>query len=470
VTNLEKLDTVLNVPIGHMRELLQKAINRCAPAQNNEYRDRLRVRCADPYKLKPAQLNEQFKLEWASLMKHKCTTGAGSKQRHANGRWSVTGNENAKEAIAGITTFEGKHFASAGILWIQLSAFFGFLQRPKSDGGWGLAHEVVQSLGWLADSEAIDAFLDFQTKRSAGLIHKGHSAFCTNIASLTHPEHGFLTQTPEMMGRLPHARTEGRSWREHCEAARHTAGSWKSASVDVSRDPVQPIRFLLDQPHPLLPVFTAMQRLREIGNAAPAGSKSEACARRDELLLGILLSNPLRRKNIIELTVSPDNRGSVYQTASGEWRIRLSRSDFKNGKTATRKARTYDVRLAPWLAPLMSDYVTHFRPVLGDHSTLGPLFLSKNGGPLLDMTHRVLILTRQLIPGCGGFGPHAFRHLVATDWLRRNPNDFLTVAQLLNDSLEVVLETYAHLKQDDALTRHSDQLADLMPTYLKLKS
>ena len=83
------------------------------------------------------------------------------------------------------------------------------------------------------------------------------------------------------------------------------------------------------------------------------------------------------------------------------------------------------------------------------------------------MSHGVLDLTRTHIPGCGGFGPHAFRHLVATDWLRRNPNDFLTVAELLNDSLPVVMKTYAHLKQETALARHSDQLQALLPAYLR---
>ncbi|PKO70219.1 MAG: hypothetical protein CVU22_02450 [Betaproteobacteria bacterium HGW-Betaproteobacteria-16] len=235
----------------------------------------------------------------------------------------------------------------------------------------------------------------------------------------------------------------------------------------MSRDPVQPIQFLLDQANPLAPVFEAMRRLRDIGNAASKGSLEEAVARRDELLLGLLLSNPLRRKNLIELTVRPDNSGTVYQSSANEWRIRLQRATFKNGKKGTQESRTYDVRVAIWLNELLTDYARHFRPLLAGASGHDNLFLSRCGTPLNDMTHRVLELTKHLISGSGGFGPHAFRHLVASDWLRRNPGDFLTVAELLNDTLEVVLSSYAHLKQDDALTRHSNQLNELLPDYLR---
>ena len=54
------------------------------------------------------------------------------------------------------------------------------------------------------------------------------------------------------------------------------------------------------------------------------------------------------------------------------------------------------------------------------------------------------------------------RHLVATNWIVKNPNDFLTVSELLNDSPEVVMNNYAHLKKDTAFGRYNAQLQELM--------
>lgn len=75
---------------------------------------------------------------------------------------------------------------------------------------------------------------------------------------------------------------------------------------------------------------------------------------------------------------------------------------------------------------------------------------------------RVLELTKRYIPGCGGIGPHAFRHLVATVWLQNHTNDFLTVAELLNDTLQVVLSNYSHLKKDTSFGRYEAFIDSVM--------
>jgi len=67
-------------------------------------------------------------------------------------------------------------------------------------------------------------------------------------------------------------------------------------------------------------------------------------------------------------------------------------------------------------------------------------------------------LTKRFIPECPGFGTHAFRHLVATDYPRKSPNDFLTVAVLLHDRLETVLAAYAHLREDESFARYEAHL------------
>jgi integrase len=53
-------------------------------------------------------------------------------------------------------------------------------------------------------------------------------------------------------------------------------------------------------------------------------------------------------------------------------------------------------------------------------------------------------------------GPHSFRHIVATDWLKRYPNDFATVAGFLHETETTVRIAYAHLVTADH-TRRSNR-------------
>jgi hypothetical protein len=46
-------------------------------------------------------------------------------------------------------------------------------------------------------------------------------------------------------------------------------------------------------------------------------------------------------------------------------------------------------------------------------------------------------------------GPHAFRHIRATDWEKRFPGDFSTIAGFLNDSEETVRKHYGHANSSD---------------------
>ena len=105
---------------------------------------------------------------------------------------------------------------------------------------------------------------------------------------------------------------------------------------------------------------------------------------------------------------------------------------------------------------MLSAYVEEFRSVILKGVTSRYLFVSKSSAkPWGSLDRCFFNLTKRYIPGCLGFGPHTVRHLVATNWLSKHPNDFLTVAELLNDRLETVMSEYAHLKRDTSLGRHS---------------
>jgi integrase len=266
-----------------------------------------------------------------------------------------------------------------------------------------------------------------------------------------------LRQSPQCISKLPGAALQGKTWDELCDKAFVTAEAWADTAGDTSRDSTEAIEFFLAQEQPLRPIFDAMQRIRRLADGCTPGSVSEAVLRRDELLLGFFMSNPLRAINVKTLTWHLDNSGNVCRNSAGQWRLSIEPRAFKTrGKGKNKKKKKhYDVAIATWLVPLLENYLERFRPALcGGSPTGGFLFVSSNGGRMNDMNRRVFELTKRFIPRCGGISPHAFRHLVATVWLTVHPNDFLVVAELLNTSLQVILSTYAHLKKDVSFAKY----------------
>jgi integrase len=231
----------------------------------------------------------------------------------------------------------------------------------------------------------------------------------------------------------------------------------------VSRDPKAPIANLLSQEQPLKPILEAIERIEQAAAAAPPGGLTEARLRRDALLISMLLSNPLRVRAFITMTWKPDGTGMLRGSSAAGWRIHLQPSHIKNG--GSRAGKDYSVRVAKWVQPRLDAYREEYRATLLQGRESPYLFVSSAGPHMwTSMQKHLAKLTATYIPGSPGFGPHAFRHLVATDWLQQFPNDYLTVAELLNDKLETVLASYAHLKRDSSFSRYEEHVEGLLKT------
>ena len=70
------------------------------------------------------------------------------------------------------------------------------------------------------------------------------------------------------------------------------------------------------------------------------------------------------------------------------------------------------------------------------------------------LSTRLMLVTRGLRVDKPGFGAHAFRHIVATDYLKRFPGAFKLVSELLCDRLETVMKEYGHTSPMDGLKMH----------------
>jgi integrase len=343
----------------------------------------------------------------------------------------------------------------------KMRQFLGVVLRLQPEmGGLSWASRPTQTMAFLAHPRALECYLQWMTDQSDGVRHKGQKVFASFVASLLRPETGFLWQQPEhFRGKLPEEfrPTTNHEWQKMCEGAHKFLRDYMRGATGVSRNPQEPISDLLASPDPFKPVMDAITRIQEDAAASLPGGIAQARHKRNALLLSLLLSNPLRARTLASLTWLPNGQGSLRGNSTLGWRIVLQAAQLKNGGS---QSRAYSVKVADWVKPLLDEYVEEYRDTLLDGKNSQYLLVGDmRGGIWTDMAKTVLKLTRRYIPGSPGFGAHAFRHLVATTWLRKNPGDYLTVAELLNDTLATVLANYAHLRMDDSFARYESQFS-----------
>jgi integrase/transcriptional regulator with XRE-family HTH domain len=440
--------------LSHVRAESAQCESERSPA-SIAYRQRQRENSKAVYRLSTEQVSSAFLEEWNAYYEYK-TSRSPLLERLTRGSWRMLPVDKIVEEVPSYARRGNRGCVTATMTMEKFRSFFGYLSRPKAEGGLGIALDEAQSLAWLSVPEAIDGYLTFMSDRSDGLIHSGHAVFCSLGASMTHPRTGYLTQQPAFASKIPDRYTRG-TWADACARAHRLFRLWAKDAKDTSRKPYEPIQGLLNLSEPLAPIIRAVNQLDKLAAEAAGGSLQEAIYKRDALLLSILMANPLRARNCILATWHEDGTGSLYQRENGQWRIRFGAGDFKTDRHALQT--DYDAPFPAYLNERIEEYLLEYRPRLLRKNPRGKfLFPGKTGRCWKCLNKQVFTITGRLIPETPGFGPHAIRHIVATDWLRKHPNDFLTAAQLLHDRLETVLKDYAHLRQDDAFTRFEAHL------------
>lgn len=461
IPGLHRLEAELDLERGSLTSLVKSDDETPASgvALDSEYRKRLVQRSADIYFLPLEGIGPALEREWRQLLSYK-TTVSPTLERSARGVWRcVPASTTSLESR--LVTIGKTVCPSAQIALDRLRGLLGYLTRSPESGGQGTPSESVQTLAWLAVPSAISGYLQFLTDRSDGLIHSGQQGFARLVSSLVRPKTGFLRQSPALRNALPEASRPATDadWDRMCDDTYRISRQWIQRARDMSREPDAPIAALLALEQPLEPVMNAVTRITQAAAKAPPGSLSQARHKRDALLLAFVISNPLRLRTLQSLTWSADNTGSLYRTQQG-WRVRLSRSMLKNGDG--KAGKKYDVGVAPWVSDLIDEYIEEYRAtLLGDSVSAYAFVNNRRGKAWKEMSRHVRRLTQRHVRGTPGFSLHAFRHLVATDLLKRCPNAFVTAAILLNDSLETVMRCYAHLQRDDSFATHHQYLETL---------
>ncbi|WP_321820271.1 MULTISPECIES: hypothetical protein [unclassified Burkholderia] len=459
--SLTRIERALGLAKNTLRDLLPQSRlrERSATQKSNAipYRARHKARTQDSYALREADLSPQLFHEWREFFRYKTATYTRL-QRTRRSVWRLLPKAQIAKKLCAAAQQGDSGCVTADMTFERVRQFLGFLCRPIAEDGMGLAKSDVMTLAWLAVPEAVNSYLEFLTRRSAGIVHRGQKNFASLVCSLTAKDTGYLTQQQSLARRLP-TQFVSDSFETMCAETHRLAREWKDHAKGMSRNPKDPIRALLALSEPLAPIFRAIRSLDELAASAAPGSLDEAVHKRDALLLSMMVANPLRRRNFVLMTFEEDGSGNLYRRHDG-WRLRFEASDFKNERGAAQFA--YDAPLPRYLSARIEEYLEEFRPRLLKYNPSAlRVFPSRKGTLWENLSKHFENLTKRLIPETPGFAPHGMRHLVPTDYLRKHPNDFPTVAQLLHDRLETVIANYAHLRQDDSFWRLEEHLENI---------
>ncbi len=432
--------------IGHRASVGEKP----TPREYNEILGRM---TKSPFCLKPSE-DSPLRKQWQEFLKYK-TAAAPTLKRTKRGKWRFSPCPLTPETAPNWWSFlDGKEVASSRIGWIKTSGYLGWLGLPAEQGGQAINEEQLHTLAWLVVPDFLEAYMDWMRGR-AGKRNQGQNQFLAFVTSLVRPRFGYLRQRPELHATLP-IEYQNFSWDDLCnrqfDLAEQLVSSFKD-EIEVSRNPFDPIRHLIELSQPMDALADMVQRMR--GDRPIGQPKREAVWGRDLFLVKLLISNPLRRRNFAHLTWRADNTGQLYQRVDKSWWIRIHKTKFKNTNGAAGD-KEYDCQVNPAVWRDLERYLFIYRPVLLRAPT-DLVFLALNSPrgqvehrPWADISKRVEILTAMYLPSCAGFGMHSFRHLVTTSILKADGGDFKTAAGILNDRVETVERHYSSFLSNDA--------------------
>lgn len=323
------------------------------------------------------------------------------------------------------------------------------------------------TLALVTDVPLVKRYLEFVKRRAGGVYNTETEQIINLCCMLLREGTGFVRQHADYGARLqrPVAVEE---WDATCEDAHKRLRSQlrslkKKGQIVQSRDVDEPIDFILNDPHPLRYLYK-LADLMEADLPAPSAKGVErAVAYRDMFLVRFLTANPLRISHFSEMTWLADNTGNLYQERDGSWWLRFPKDAFKN-RTALKKDRftkNYRAPLPRSLYGYVQAYLSTYRPLLVGAEECDYVFRPHQRGGvakhksgttkpmLVSSLSTVLHKKARLYLRCAGFGAHAYRHIIATDYLLNHPSGIMVAASILHDTPEMVLKHYGHLQKSD---------------------
>lgn len=439
-----------------------------AVAPPDRFEIRLRANLKDKYYVTPDMFTQSLRDEWFAFMKFKTCQHPIGLKRGTGARWRVLPSEKAGLYVLKQPLCQpepGLICNSAHRNLQTLQGFLGFLTKApganRATSGLGLQLDQVATLAVFAIPEFVDGFFEFIKARSGNIVHNGHANPAGAISTLCRQTEGYLWQQPEFLSKVE-AFAKGRSWHELCAQTQEVCRSWQlAAGGKKSRDPSVALQSLFALSEPLLPFKEAIKKLDLAAAAATPGSADQATYKRNAMILALSLFNPLRHRTLTLTKYIEPGRGSecfsnLYQAEDGQWWLRFEKGDFKNDES---KNEDYNSPITRDLSSRIENYLQVYRPILvRNHPDAPWVFPTRDGKQYGDIGGVISKIAKNYIPEVRRLRPHALRHIVATDFLRRNPGQYTLVAGLLHDTLDTVLKTYAHGKTESAFRAHEENM------------
>lgn len=402
-----------------------------------------------PYHLKP--FPPSLEDEWNDLILFYTDAAWLRKQGlKRNSKWRIREHDNACPTAERVRT--------------MLESFFGHLSLPVKESESGLAGRGFKpeelTLAQLSDSDLIYSFLQFKKERTYLKQYNGDTHhLLVSCLALLRPETGYLWQSPQFGSKLREPVPES-DWHAWCE---HHYSILKATLRDLikedefkkTRDPFEAIRgIIVNNQHPLDVLFGLATAYEADAPPRFASPRKKAAHYQNLFLIKFATLIPLRVFNLSVMTWRADNTGNLYQMPDGSWWVRFEPTYLKNHKGAAKRT-PFDVPLHESLWQYVKEFLFVHRPHLPGAAACDYVFrptcFKKDEGadtaremvPKDFLTVHVRKITQRYIQGCPGFGLHAFRHLVATEYIKNNPAGYAIAAAILHDREETIKKNYA---------------------------
>lgn len=473
VPSIHRIELALGLERGHLEANIPviPRLPKIAVRRDDAYSKRHAANCQDRYFLLRENMSELLKQEWFEFLHYKTVECPIGLIRSTLGRWQSLHPDLVKPELAKnpwIRPTTNEVCATASRAFSSIRGFLGFLNRkPSPDGdsargGLGLQLSDVQTISLFVIPEFVQAFFQYMKARSGGIVHTGHGVLAGFVSTLVHPEYGYLAQQPDRH-HLIERYAKKRSWESMCAETMTLCDKWQEASVgNKSRNPEEPIHQILRMNDPLEPLFRAIVDLDALADNKAEGGVRKAKLKRNALLLALAIANPLRERTLtitkyVPVDMYSEHTTNLYKNEAGEWHLAFSKEHFKNRSS---KKEDYDAPLPAWITERLEEYLSLYRPKLiqKDPDCVWLFPSSQDGEKLTDLSGVINRIAKHYVHEVRRLRAHAIRHIVATDYLAKNPGQFDVVSQLLHDTFETVYQTYAHKKKESAFNAYEEYI------------
>jgi site-specific recombinase XerD len=372
--------------------------------------------------------------------------------------------------------------------------FFSFLMLPapsapehtltkaqKMLAGKGMAADQLR-YPMLVDADLVWEYLEFKRIRQVNNVYTQESmAFILFINNLVNHPYSFLRAHAkfgsDLTPPIPASewQTQCNSW--HQGLLKLSRAVKKGVAPEKQRDPDTALRPILDHPEPVVLLREMISRMRA-GISSTFRPHKRAAEHRDALLFELMILEPLRASHWGHLEIGED----FVRNEDGLWVLTVDKAKFKNKSSPWCRDRR--VVFGARVSAHIDEYVNEDRQHLkgGKERDNKRLFLKGKTGPkppANSTEHPYAISEAALWWIVAGrfetyfgmkIGTNAFRHILATAFLKKHPGDYEGAASILNNSPDVVKKNYGHLTQKDHLDRVNKWRNEEEAVFLKKKA